>query len=88
MCPVVYDAVSHFSYGRKSALDTIRLLGIDPGIYMMKSCGSISKKRKHQSNYQTLSPQEKRQKVLKHSSKKLNDKVIEQEGASYEAGIF
>ena len=88
LCPGVYDAVSHFNYGRKSALDTIRLLDIDPAIYMTKSCGSINKKRKHQSNYKTLSPQEKRQKVLKHSSKKLNDKVIEQEGASYEAGVF
>ena len=88
LCYGVYDAVSHFNYGKKAALDTIRLLDIDPGIYMTKSCGSINKKRKHQSIYKTLSPQKKRRKILRHSSKKRNDKVVEQEGTSYEAGGF
>ena len=76
MCSGVYDAVSHFNYGQKAALDTIRLLDIDPDIYMTKSCGSINKKRKHQFIYKTLS----RRKILRHSSKKRNDKVVEQEG--------
>ena len=87
LCSWLYDAVSHFNYGQKAALDTIRLLDIDPGIYMTKSCGSINKKRKHQSIYKTLS-QKKRRKILVHSSKKRNDKVVEQEGTSYEAGGF
>ena len=76
----VYDAVSHFNYGQRAALGTIRLLNIDPGIYMTKSCGNINKKRKDQSIYKTLSPQKKRRKILRHSSKKRNDKVVEQEG--------
>ena len=80
----VYDAVSHFNYGQKDfdtirqkALDTIRLLDIDLGIYMTKCCGNIDKKRKHQSIYKALSPKKKRRKILRHSSKKRNDKVAE-----------
>ena len=88
LCSGVYDALSHFNYGQKAALDIIRLLDIDPGIYMIKFCGSMNKKRKHQSIYKTLSPQKKRRKILRHSSKKRNDKVVEQEVTSYEAGIF
>ena len=84
----VYDAVSHFNYGQRAAPGTIRLLNIDPGIYMTKSCGNINKKRKDQCIYKTLSPQKKRRKILRHSSKKRNDKVVEQEGTSYEAGGF
>ena len=44
LCSGVYDALSHFNYGQKAALDIIRLLDIDPGIYMIKFCGSINKK--------------------------------------------
>ena len=88
LCSRVYEAVSHFNYGQKAALDTIRLVDIDPGTYMTKSCGSINKKRKHQSIYKTLSPQEKHRKFLRHSSKKRNDKVAEQEGTSYKVEGF
>ena len=49
LCSGVYDAVIHFNYGQKAALDTIRLVDIDPGISMTKSCGNINKKRNHQS---------------------------------------
>ena len=73
---------------KKAALDTIRLLDVDPGIYMTKSCGSINKKRKRQSIYKILSPQKERRKILRHSSKKRNDKVVEEEGTSFEAGGF
>ena len=88
LCSGVYDALSRFNYGQKAALDIIRLLDIDPGIYMIKFCGSINKKRKHHSIYKTLSPQKKRRKILRHSSKKRNDKVVEQEVTSDEAGVF
>ena len=47
LCFRVYDAVSHFNYAQKAALETIRLLDIDPGIYMTKSYGSINKKQKN-----------------------------------------
>ena len=88
LCSGIYDAVSHFNYGQKAALDTIRFLDIDPGICITKSCGSINKKRKHQSIYKTLSRQEKCRKILIHSSKKRNDKIVDQEGTSYEAEGF
>ena len=59
LCSGIYDAGSHFSYGQKAAFDIIRLLDIDPGIFLTKSYGSINKKRKHQSIYKTISPQKK-----------------------------
>ena len=80
----VYDAVSHFNYGQK-ALDTIRLLDIDLGIYMTKCCGNINIKRKQQSIYKTLSPKKKRRKILRHSSKKCNDNVA---GPLMKQGFF
>ena len=77
-----------FQLWAKAALDTTRLLNIDLAIYMTKYCGSINKKVKHQSIYKTLPPEKKRQTILRHSSKKYNDKVVEQEGSSYEAKEF
>ena len=87
LCSGVYDAVSHLKYGQKAALDTIRLFDIDPGICMTKSCGSINEKRNinpSTSHYQRRKNVEK----SSHSSKKRNDKVVEQERTSYETGVF
>ena len=87
LCSWVSDAISHFKYGQKAAFDTIRLLDIDPGICMTKSCGSINEKRNINPS---ISHYQRRKNVEKssHSSKKRNDKVVEQEGTSYEAGVF
>jgi len=51
LCFGVYDAIGHFNYGQKAALDTMKLLNINPGFYMMKSCGSVNRKRKRLSVY-------------------------------------
>ena len=32
----VYDAVAHFNYGGKAALDIMKLLKISPGVYMIE----------------------------------------------------
>ena len=92
LCSGVYHAASHFNYGQKDfdnirqkALDTIRLLDIDLGIYMTKCCGNINIKRKQQSIYKTLSPKKKRRKILRHSSKKCNDNVA---GPLMKQGFF
>jgi len=84
----VYDAIGHFNYGQKAALDTMKLLNITPGFYMMKSCGSVNRKRKRLSVYKGTSLVKKRRKILRHSKKKRNDKIVEAEGTSYEAGGF
>ena len=34
----VYDAIAHFNYGEKAALDIMKLLKINPGVYMINQC--------------------------------------------------
>ena len=88
LCFGVYDAISHFNYGQKASLDTMRMLKIAPGYHMTKSCGIINKERKRLSVYKSSEPQKKRRKILRHLKKKKNDKLVEKEGLSYEAGGF
>ena len=66
----VYDAISHYIYGQKASLDTIKLLGIDPGVYMKRSCNIVNKKRKSRSTYKASSPAKKRRKILRHAHTK------------------
>lgn len=88
LCFGVYDAIAHFNYGEKAALDTMKLLNVNPGYYMTKSCSKVNKKRIRQSAYKMSSPQKKRRAILRHSKKKGNDKITEEEGTVYEAGGF
>ena len=46
------------------------------GIYITKSCGSINKKRKHQSIYKTLSPQKKHRKTFRILQKSVMTKLL------------
>jgi hypothetical protein len=84
----VYDAISNFNYGQKASLDTIKSLGIEPGLYMNRSSQSVNQKRKRRSIYKASSPVKKRRKILRHSHTKKNDKITEAEGNVYEAGGF
>ena len=80
----VYDAIAHFNNGEKAALDIMKLLKVNPGYYMAKSCGSSNMHRIRSSIHRMAEPQKKCQKVLCHSKKKQQDKNIETEGTSYE----
>jgi len=64
------------------------LMEIDPGIHMTKCCGIINAFRKRMSVCRMSELQKKRRKILTHSKKKTQDKDIEKEGLSYEAGGF
>ena len=84
----VYDAVQHFNYGQKAALNTIRLLDTDPGIHLTKSCGSINNKRKHQSIYKTLLPQKKRLKSSEILQKSVVTKLLNKKEPLMKQGSF
>lgn len=88
LCFGVYDAISHFNNGSQAALDTMNLLGINPGLYMLKACGVVNRTRKRHSVYRAMSPQKKRRTLLRHSKKRKSDKVTEKEGTLYEPGGF
>ena len=64
------------------------MVNVDPGVHMTKSCGVVNALRKRLSAYKVSEPQKKRRKILRHSKKKIQDKNIEKEGPSYEAGGF
>ena len=83
LCFGVYDAISHFNIGDKANLDTLSLVGVNPGYYTAKSCGSINKTRRRHSVYKSLSPQKKQRTILRHKKKKKGDKIEEK---LYEAG--
>ena len=69
----VYDALSHFNIGEKTALDTIELPKIHPGYYMIKCCRSFKIRRKRSFIYKISEPQKECGKVLHHSRKKEQD---------------
>ena len=50
----VSDAIIHFNYGEKAALDITELLKLDPGYYMVKSCRSPNMRRKRSSIYRII----------------------------------
>ena len=84
----VYGAASHFNYGQKTALDTIRLLDTDPGIHLTKCCGSINNKRKHQSIYKTLLLQKKRLKSSDILQKSVMTKLLNKKEPLMKQGVF
>ena len=84
----VYDAISHFNYGEKATLDVLKQLNVELGLFTTIICGTVNRERKRSAIYRVTESAKKRRKVLRHSKKKQQDKNIEQEGTSYEAGGF
>ena len=83
----VYDAIAYFNYDMKATLDVFEMLNIEPGIYTMQICDNLSKERKRNALYK-ISDKYKRRKPIRHLSKQKQNKNIEVEGTSYEAGSF
>ena len=52
----VYDAISNFNHGQKAALETIKKLGIEPGVHMSKLCQNVNENRKRCSIYKAVYP--------------------------------
>ena len=84
----VYDAISHFNIGEKAALNVCGLMNIESGVYTTRLCAEINRTRKRHSIYRMSEPQKKRRKIIRHQRKKTQDKHVEHEGISYEAGVF
>jgi len=84
----VYDAIAHFNYGQKATIDVFSYVNIDPGTYTTRGCTTVNRNRKRQRAYKLLESTKKRRKILRHDKKKTQDKCIDQEGETYEAGGF
>ena len=84
----VYDAIAHFNDGEKASLDIMEAMNIQPGEFMMQASKVINVYRKSMSKYRMSEEQKKRRKVIRHNRKKKQDKDINIEGPSYEAGGF
>jgi len=66
----VYDAIAHFNYGEKAALDILELINIEPGTYTKSICNTINKERKRRSAYRMSENQKKRRKMIRGLKKK------------------
>ena len=84
----VYDAIAHYNYGEKATLDIFKEMNVEPGLFTITLCAGINRKRKRHSVYRMSADQQKRRKVIRHLKKKVQDKNIDTEGVTYEAGGF
>ena len=66
----------------------IKSVNIEPGIYTMQICDNLNKERKRNPLYKISDKYKKRRNLIRHLSKQKQDKNIEVEGTSYEAGGF
>ena len=72
----------------KATLDVFKMLNIEPGIYTIQICDNLNKERKRNALYKIPGKYKKRRKSIRHLSKQKQDKNIEVERTSYEAGSF
>ena len=84
----VYDAIAHFNDGAIAAINILEHLNLKPGTFMQKALQTQNLLRKRRYVYRMSEPQLKRRKVIRHSRKKKQDKNIDKEGPTYEAGGF
>ena len=84
----VYDSIAHFNNGAKAAFDILTKMNIEPGKHIIKGLNIQNLTRKRSSAYRMSSPQLKRRKVIRHLRKKTQEKTLEEEGPTYEAGGF
>ena len=84
----VYDAIAHFNYGEQATLDTLKSHNIEPGIYTTQGCNTINRERKRSALYRAKESSKKRRKIIRQKRKRKQDKNIELEGETYEAGGF
>lgn len=84
----VYDAIAHFNDGAIASIQILESMNMEPGKYMRKSLHCQNFTRKRRSAYRMSEHQLKRRKVIRHLRKKKQDKNIDKEGSTYEAGGF
>ena len=84
----VYDAISYFNYSGQSVIDTLKLLGIDAGIYTTKLVIDSNLHRRYNAGYKAEATSIQRQKIIRGLKKKKSDSNKKHEGVTYEAGGF
>ena len=82
-----YDAISYFNYGDKVS-DTLKLLGIDAGIYTTKLVIDSNVHRRYNAGYKAKATSIQRRKIIRGLKKKKNDSNKKHEGVTDEAGGF
>ena len=66
----------------------LRDMNMEPGDHMMKGLQTQDESRKIHAVYRMSEPQLKRRKNIRHCRKKTQDKNLDKEGPTYEAGGF
>ena len=84
----VYDAVGIFNYGCKAILDMSKLLNIIPRYYTTELCNEINVTRKYNFIYKSMPSTRIKRKIIRNKRKTRNDKNIDTEGVTYEAGGY
>ena len=84
----VYDAVAHFNIGTKAAENVLKELGMEPGRFFLAGMKKINKERIAKANFRNKKETRKRRKILRGSKKAKDDKLVEQEGSTYQPGAF
>ena len=84
----VYDAVANFNDGRSASIDILKQMGLEPGINCELACKSINEKRINNSLMKSTDISKIRRKVIRGRKKQKDDKNVEKEGKTYEAGGF
>ena len=84
----VYDATAHFNAGAIAFLDILKDMNMKPGDHRMKDLLIQNEPRKIHAPYRMSEPQLKRRKIIRHCRKKKQDRNLDKEGTTCEAGGF
>ena len=84
----VYDAIAHFNDGAIASYKVLKGLNMDPGKHMIAGLELLNVTRKRRAEYRMSKPQLKRRKIIRHLRKSNQDKNLDKEGPTYEAGGF
>ena len=84
----VASAVIAFNDGLSGIIEVFNKLNIKPGTFCEKYCGFKGEKRIIQMNRKSSDSVMQRRKKLQVHCKRFPDKCEENEGVSYEAGLF
>ena len=80
--------MAHFNIGTKAAENVLKELGIEPGIHFLEGMKKINKERIAKANFRNKEETRKRRKILRGNKKAKDDKLVEQEGSTYQPGAF
>ena len=84
----VYDAIVYFNYGAQSVLDILDLLDIKAGVHTTAMSHKFNINRKYNAGYKSKTSTKLKRKLIRGKGKRKSDKLMQQEGTTYEPGGF